>query len=251
MRRTMDLIKQEDKYFTRWNKDKKLFEQVCYYTGKTTPLDTPTNNLADVYRYDRNLAQAICELVREGKTIASIGRMPGFPLPATIYNWKRLFPGFDEMLEASFKDRAYLLQDRILDDLDEMGSLQKDEIPAKKLQVDTTFKLMEKANPEKFGAKVQLSGDKDAPLQFIIDTGIRRKDDAGFDQKKFDAIDVEFTRRQNEGIVGDETEVAISGGQEEEQQGAYPIKNVETFAERDGEGKSGDMGSEEQSSGRS
>ena len=127
--------------------------------------------------------------------------MPGFPLSETIHNWKRLFPGFEEMLEASYKDRAYYFQDKIIEDLDEMANLSKDEVPAKKLQVDTTFKLMEKANPEKFGNNLKISGDAKSPLQFIIDTGVRRQGDDGFDDDKGSLYPFKYTIGCRESFV--------------------------------------------------
>jgi len=164
-----------------------------------------------------------------------------------MYNWKRLFPGFEEMLEAAIKDRAYHFQDKIIDELDELGSLSKDEVPAKKLQIDTTFKLMEKANPEKFGNNLKISGDVKAPLQFVVDTGVRRQGDDGFDQEKFDAIDASFKKVQNEGSSGDEAEDSI--GRSEHEGGSEdngPSGSVESLAEEIGKVASGRMGEAEQ-----
>ncbi len=205
----MDLVdKDGEKYlFTRYNQHKKQFEEVNMITGAVTPLKT--SEPSEVERFSLETAAAICDLVRSGKTIAAIAKMDEFPSATTIYNWKSLFPLFAEKLEAAIKDRSFYFQDMIIDDLKEVENLHKDEVPAKKLQVDTAFKLMEKSNPEVFGNKVQLSGNKDAPLTMVIDTGIRRQGDEGFDDDKFKTIDATFAEIQQQDSDNTDEEMEI------------------------------------------
>lgn len=77
-----------------------------------------------------------------------------------------------EMYKQAKRDRAEYLYDKALVVAEESGN--------DRLVVDTMKWSAEKGDPSEFGNKTTVSGDKDNPLQIVIDTGIRREGDEGF-----------------------------------------------------------------------
>jgi hypothetical protein len=84
-------------------------------------------------------------------------------------------------------------------------NLQKEEIAGYKLASDIHLKLAGRNDPGRWSDSVKITGDKESPLRIIVDTGIRRASDAGFDKSEFDAIDAEFNRTDKVGEIADET----------------------------------------------
>ncbi len=121
------------------------------------------------------IADAICNLVREGKTLKEIAEMEGTPQLHTIYNWRRLHPDFKKKLTDCKKDRAEYFHDKAVQALLDADGVSKEEVPAAKLQFDGWLKLAEKGNPEEYNPKPQVLQGGAAPAMIVINTGINRE----------------------------------------------------------------------------
>jgi len=206
-----DLVdKNVEKYFfTRINKKTGALESVDMRTGIVVPVTGANGKSLSAEfntKYTIEISDAICNLIREGKTMTQIVRENDFLPPVhVIYNWRRLHPDFAQKMDAAVKDRAHYHLDKAMDIAEDARDSCKDAVPGLKLSADIHLKLLEKSDPDRWGSKVKLSGDKDSPLKIIVDTGIRRAGDEGFNQEEFEAIDAQFSRIQD----GEEKEEAI------------------------------------------
>ena len=71
--------------------------------------------------------------------------------------------------------RAEMFHDKIVSSLDDV--LDKEEVAAESLKWNKLKHLASVNDPETFGTRQKLVGDAKQPLQIIVDTGIRRKED--------------------------------------------------------------------------
>jgi hypothetical protein len=127
-----------------------------------------------VYRYSPQFAEIICQNIADGKSLTATLKMPGFPKAGIIGQWKAAHPEFAEALEMAKKMRAEIAHDMILDSIKTEGILDKDSVPGAKHKLDKLKYIAEKNDPDTYGQKTKISGDKNAPLQIVVDTGIRR-----------------------------------------------------------------------------
>lgn len=155
-------------------------------TGELRSYDTRTGEVISTdgvlvhkerFAYSLELCDAICGLVREGTTVTKIAEMPGMPNLHLIYAWMRYHPDFRKAIELARQDRAEHHMDKAADVLEgteqNMKSLGRDELNARKFVFDSHLKMAEKNNPEKLMEKKNIG----APLQIIINTGIIRDED--------------------------------------------------------------------------
>jgi hypothetical protein len=122
-------------------------------------------------RFSAIHADLICEKITQGRTLLKACEDLNLDY-ATICRWKREHPAFANSLEDAKRDRAEAFHDEAIDT--SIGSFDP------KLKVETLKWAAEKGNAEKFGNKTKIVGDPNAPLSFIIDTGIRRPGDPGY-----------------------------------------------------------------------
>ena len=127
------------------------------------------------WKYSLPFAEIICQKIREGNSYTKITKMQGFPSASVLVRWRVQHPEFQTMLEEARKDRAEFHHDEILDIAEEAHKVEDPRmIQAYKLQVDALKWSAERNNPERYGNQVKISGDKDNPITFFIDTGIRK-----------------------------------------------------------------------------
>ena len=62
-------------------------------------------------------------------------------------------------------------------DVAQRERIDKDEVSALKLRTDLYKWGAEKANPNEYGVQTKITGDNNAPLQIVVDTGIKREED--------------------------------------------------------------------------
>ena len=117
--------------------------------------------------FSQVIADLICQEVVNGATVKkAIAKIGGDLDYATITRWKREHPQFKLDLDQAKKDRTEAQHDEVLQIAAEKGRPST--------QIEALKWSAEKNNPEKFGNKTKVVGDKDAPVVFQINTGIDR-----------------------------------------------------------------------------
>jgi len=122
------------------------------------------------YQYSYRLGQGICNLIREGMTFKAIAAMEQMPSTSIIYRWRQIYPDFKENCDQAMKDRSMHYHDRILEEVDELDDTTKDDVPAKRLKIDTLKWAADRADPVAKKAAEGGSGD----VTIVVNTGITR-----------------------------------------------------------------------------
>lgn len=134
---------------------------------------TPTSD----YAFSYPKALMICQMVKEGKTMAEITSSPDMPPLHVISHWQRSDRMFAEEMKLARKERGEVYHDRAMAIANAAaeGKLHKDDVPAMALAVKTYQWGAEKAKPESYGNKVTHEGSTEKPiLMRVINTGISR-----------------------------------------------------------------------------
>ena len=93
-----------------------------------------------------------------------------------VLSFKRSNPDFASLLEQARRDRA--------DTMHEMVLIEGRNAIDEKVRIETYKYMADKGNPDSYGNRTKLTGDKNAPLTFLLDTGIRRAGDPGYEEGK-------------------------------------------------------------------
>ncbi len=142
----------------------------------------PDKVLSPVPKYEFSwiIADIVCQRIVEGERISSICKDKNIPSYGIISRWRRENTKFDEALKLAQEERAELFHDKAIKVAEE--SKDKNEVANDTLKVNTYKWAAGVGNPDRFGNKTKLVGDKNAPLAFVLDTGIRRKGDEGYNK---------------------------------------------------------------------
>lgn len=133
-----------------------------------------TSLIPSRWRYSDTLAQLICEQIVLGERITKLPN--GYPPYSVIARWRKSQDGFRQMLEDATRDRADQFHDMAMDYLEEMKeSDAEDRASVARVQIDAIKWMAKVGNVDRYGDKTKISGDPMAPLQIILDTGIRRE----------------------------------------------------------------------------
>lgn len=127
----------------------------------------------NVYIFNAQVASIICQHLTEGKGFQEICAMDGMPPFYILQKWRKMYSDFDEAIEQSIKDQAYLYRDKALEAI--KLAVTKDGDTDHKAIADMYLRLAEKGNPDRFGNKQKQLGDKDSPIHFTIETGVPQK----------------------------------------------------------------------------
>lgn len=113
--------------------------------------------------YSEELAARICEQLAEGIPLAEICRAENMPHPSTIRRWAK----DNETLSLAIADAREDGEDRITANIRRTAKGEEgfstNDVQRDKLIIDTDLKLLAKWNPKKYGDKLALGGDADAP----------------------------------------------------------------------------------------
>lgn len=144
--------------------------------------------------FTSELANAICDRLSQGEPLAQICRGDGMPHPSTFRDWcdrglktsagvslaiayaRARGDGFD----AIAMDALHIADDNgkdtrfVKDGESERAAPDHDWISRSKLRVDTRLKLLAKWDPNRYGEKLELSGDPERPLVTKIERHIVR-----------------------------------------------------------------------------
>lgn len=214
------------------NKRTKKLETFNIHTGE---LVAQEGELAPTTAYSLELAQAICNMVREGKTFLAISRTAGMPKLHQIYAWRQRHPDFAESLKQARKDRATYFHDKAVDVLEESDTIDKDEVSREKFRFDSFMKLAERGSPDEYAQQTKVHNTGAAPTMIVINTGIDREDPVTIDMEYLDGeqestnvgrqlggprkvtrIGAEVEESAGEGIVEGESRAVEEEGNQEE-----------------------------------
>lgn len=127
-----------------------------------------------VSAYSEVILEIICNYIVEGKSLKEICAMPDMPSYTTLCSWKRNIPGVEEKIAIAREDRGEYLRDMALEavrDTDE-DTVGVDTLKHKALVwaagVDNA----------RYSPKAKIEATLTAPTQIIVNTGIRRDEDA-------------------------------------------------------------------------
>lgn len=131
-------------------------------------------DLPDDYEcFDRNelVYRTIAEGIAEGSNFTAIARMPGMPNRVTMYRWMDSDEKFRNMIAAAKKHRA----EHYHDELQNVAKTVKEtNSKSAKVKIDAYKHLMEVGDRDQFGSSTKVTGDPNAPISFIVDTGIKK-----------------------------------------------------------------------------
>jgi hypothetical protein len=150
---------------------------------KKTPIGRPT-------KYDTNIASEICVRISNGESLRQICMADDMPAQSTVYLWLTLHPAFSEMYARAREEQADTLADEIIAIADEQpeiiavvdkktGALIEHKLDGAFLQwqknrIDARKWTAMKLKPKKYGDKIALGGDGDAPPIKTEDMGSTR-----------------------------------------------------------------------------
>ena len=117
---------------------------------------------------------SVCNDIAEGIPLREICRRDGMPGFRTVYEWMEA----DEKKSARFararEDGFDAIAEECLSIADEEpgttinGGTDSGAVQHQKLRVETRLKLLAKWSPKRYGEKLELAGDKDAPLTVVV-----------------------------------------------------------------------------------
>ena len=128
----------------------------------------------------KNNAIEILDMISEGADEKSV--CDHFSIRrGTFVQWMITFPQFENAVIEARKQRAdsyrSIIQRRMCDDSGNIVAIDKEDVPGEKLIFEKLKWLAEVDNPEKFGTRVKHEGNMTMPVQIVVDTGIRTKED--------------------------------------------------------------------------
>jgi len=132
--------------------------------------------------YNQQLADKICELIAEGRSVVSVCSLPGMPCSASIYKWLSEQPYFSERYARAREVQLEVMAAELVDIADdssqdrrtivvnghEIEIVDQDHINRARLRVDTRKWLLSKLAPKKYGDRLELAGDQEAPLTITV-----------------------------------------------------------------------------------
>lgn len=127
--------------------------------------------------YTPEVAESIIEWISAGKPLREFCRQDGAPAWRTVYDWLERNQDFSarfararDMGADAIAEQALEIADTPLEGVrTEIGGkdgpkeVREDMLGHRRLQVETRLKLLAKWNPKKYGEKVAVGGDADAP----------------------------------------------------------------------------------------
>lgn len=113
--------------------------------------------------YTPELSEKICDLVASGSNLAEIGRMDGMPSKQAMYLWLVKHHEFKTRYESARLARLETKEDEMRELLKNCPN-NKNDIKKLEILIKLELWMMEKLNPQKYGQRAILSGDKENPL---------------------------------------------------------------------------------------
>jgi hypothetical protein len=128
--------------------------------------------------YSQELADAICELLAEGKSTRQICAAENMPSKSSVFKWKKEHPEFadqyarakEDMLEHYADELVEIADDESNDKSGELEMPNSVAVQRARLRVDTRKWVLSKLAPKKYGDKLDmnLAGKDGGPIQSAI-----------------------------------------------------------------------------------
>lgn len=155
------------------NKGERVLVPTGFDLTRLPEKDRPEALKGSNYAYNEALGGNICVLVLEGYTLREICTMDGFPTIPMILKWFGEHPEFKAQYEEARKAQGRYHADKVHEIAHTVG---EDNSKSAKVAMDGFKWLAGVSDPGNYGNKTQITGDKDAPLSFVFNTGIERQE---------------------------------------------------------------------------
>ena len=106
-------------------------------------------------------------MIEEGLSLSKVCAKDKFPSLAVLARWRATFPKVDIEISMARKMVAQQFHDQIIEELED------NELPDK-LKFEKLKYLASVNDPDRYSTRTKVSGDKDAPVQIVVSTGIVR-----------------------------------------------------------------------------
>ena len=124
-------------------------------------------------RAEKQLHLNIAMLVSEGHTFTAISKFDNMPPRYVLFNWYARCPEFKVLIDEARRLRAEHYHDKLAEVAE---TVKEYNAKSSKVKADIYKALMAVGDRERFGTQTKVVGDPNAPIAFIIDTGIRRQE---------------------------------------------------------------------------
>jgi hypothetical protein len=231
----MGMIGPNDTTMIVRNKRTGKLETICLETGEVLN----ALNAFDMsrYKFNLNMAAAICQAIREGRTLKSLHSDPEYPDLSVIHYWRRTNATFDEEIKLARKERAEYYHDKVLDLADNTPA-ERDEIALSKFRADQYKWAAEKGDPGSYGNKIEHTGSNTAPAMVIV-TGIKRTRDVENEKESEGDVlpkEIQVHREQSSGGVdGGGVESSLPDYSTAEYREVVPEEDPTEIEEKEGE----------------
>ncbi len=131
----------------------------------------PSKLPREVWPYSEAFVEQIVGLLIEGHTLTEIGLIDGMPSRRCMYTWMTKYKEFEERVKKARQLRAEYYHDAAITTAEDSN---RKTIHSDRLKVDTYKWAAGVADREQFGNHTKITGDVNAPIGFIINTGIQR-----------------------------------------------------------------------------
>jgi hypothetical protein len=117
----------------------------------------------DAVDYSPDIAEALCDHLATGKSVAKFCAIKGNPGKSSIFRWLARYPEFQRLYIAAMQIKGDALVDEMTDLADGNGE------PAKvRNQLETRKWIAERAAPKRYGPKVGLEHSGELGFNVII-----------------------------------------------------------------------------------
>jgi hypothetical protein len=146
--------------------------------------DAPRKKTGRPSKYTPEIAQQMCEMLADGIPLREICRQEGFPQWRTVYDWMYRDDALGEGgagLSAAIARAREVGQEAIAEQIwldmqqeperilsEGGGRVDSGYVQLMKARADIGLKLLAKWNPKRYGDRVQLAGDVEAPLKVDV-----------------------------------------------------------------------------------
>jgi len=130
-------------------------------------------------KWTQEIEDEICMRLSQGEPLRAICRTEGFPEWVTVYSWMETRDGFSERValarengvEAIAQDTLAMIdaEPRYVEDSKGGTRIDPGYVQWMKLRTEQRMKLLACWSPNRYGARVQVAGDKNNPLAVSLD----------------------------------------------------------------------------------